>query len=261
MVYSTIKYEVVKPHIACITLNRPERMNAINRTVFEELDDALTRIEQDADVHVFLLTGAPRSDGKPCFSAGADLKAIAEGQSTPVPLALGVTNRLDEFLKPSIAVVDGLCTTGGMEILMACDFRIAAETAQFSDWHLKRLGAGLGSWGASTRLPRLVGLAKAKEMLLTGMLIDGKEAHRIGLVNRVYPPDKLMDGALEMAQAIAEMRPEGVRLTLAFLETSLDLDKHQALRWAQLAPPYLGIASKREEGAKAFVEQKRAEKG
>jgi len=260
MPYTTIKYEVVRPHVALITLDRPERMNAINRVVFEELDDALNTIERDPEVRVFMLTGAPRTDGRPCFSAGADLKAMAEGVSTPVPLALGVTNRIDEFLKPSIAVIDGLCTTGGMELIMACDFRVAADTAQFSDWHLKRLGAGLGSWGASTRLSRLVGLAKAKEMLLTGILIDGAEAHRIGLVNRVVPQARLMDGALEMAQSIAEMRPEGVRLTLAFLETSIDLDKHQALRWAQLAPPYLGISSQREQGARAFVEQKRTAK-
>ena len=88
---------------------------------------------------------------------------------------------------PSIAVVDGICTTGALEIAMACDLRIVADTARISDWHLARLGTGLGGWGASTRLPRLVGVAQAKDIILTGKEIDGVEAHRIGLAQRVVP--------------------------------------------------------------------------
>ena len=258
--YTTIKWEIVEPHIGLITITRPERMNALNRTFFEEISELLDAIDQNDDILCYMITGGPRADGKPCFSAGADMKSRTEVGPTPAWMGLGTTNRIDEMLKPSIAVVDGTCTTGGMELMMACDFRIAAETAQFSDWHLKRTGVGLGSWGASTRLPRLVGLQKAKEMLLTGMLIDGKEAHRIGLVNRVFPSNKLMEGALEMARSIAAMRPEGVRLTLAFLETGQDMPKHQAFRWAQLSPHYMRIYSQMEQASAAFVEQKKKEK-
>jgi len=240
--YETIRYETIEDHVVLITLNRPERLNALNRTLFEELGDAIQRIEEDDDVRVFMVTGAPRPDGRPVFSAGADLKSSEERGPTPHWLANEVIDRIDDMLKPSIAVVDGICTTGAGELAWACDLRVAAETAQFSDWHLKTTGAGIGGWGAATRLTRLVGVDKAKEMLLTGCVIDGVEAKQIGLVNRVYPSERLMEGALEMARAIVGMRPDGVRLTLGFLEHQIDMDKHQALHWAGRVDEVMGIS-------------------
>ena len=190
---------------------------------------------------VAMVHGAPTTDGRAMSTAGADLKPPAGMGPTPHGLANDVINHIDTMRTPSIAVIDGFCTTGGMELILACDLRIASSTAQFCDWHLKNTGAGIGGWGAATRLSRTVGLSKAKEMLLTGMIIDGEEARRIGLVNRTFSSERLMDGALEVARSIAGMRPDGIRLTMGFLERQMDMDLQQALRWADVAPSYMGI--------------------
>lgn len=255
MPYETIKYETVEEHIVLLTLNRPEKLNALNRALFEELDDAVQKIERDQDVLVYMVTGAPRTDGRPMFTAGADLKPPAGMGPTPHWLANDVINHIDTMRTPSIAVIDGFCTTGGMELILACDLRIASSTAQFCDWHLKNTGAGIGGWGAATRLSRTVGLSKAKEMLLTGMIIDGEEARRIGLVNRTFSSEKLMDGALEVARSIAGMRPDGIRLTMGFLEMQMDMDLHQALRWADVAPSYMGIKRRFDDMTERFEQR------
>ena len=255
MPYETIKYETVEEHIVLLTLNRPEKLNALNRALFEELDDAVQKIERDQDVLVYMVTGAPRTDGRPMFTAGADLKPPAGMGPTPHWLANDVINQIDTMRTPSIAVIDGFCTTGGMELILACDLRIASSTAQFCDWHLKNTGAGIGGWGAATRLSRTVGLSKAKEMLLTGMIIDGEEARRIGLVNRTFSSEKLMDGALEVARSIAGMRPDGIRLTMGFLEMQMDMDLHQALRWADVAPSYMGIKRRFDDMTERFEQR------
>ena len=255
MPYETIKYETVEEHIVLLTLNRPEKLNALNRALFEELDDAVQKIERDQDVLVYMVTGAPRTDGRPMFTAGADLKPPAGMGPTPHWLANDVINPIDTMRTPSIAVIDGFCTTGGMELILACDLRIASSTAQFCDWHLKNTGAGIGGWGAATRLSRTVGLSKAKEMLLTGMIIDGEEARRIGLVNRTFSSERLMDGALEVARSIAGMRPDGIRLTMGFLEMQMDMDLHQALRWADVAPSYMGIKRRFDDMTERFEQR------
>ena len=255
MPYETIKYETVEEHVVLLTLNRPEKLNALNRVLFEELDDAVQKIERDQDVLVYMVTGAPRTDGRPMFTAGADLKPPAGMGPTPHWLANDVINQIDTMRTPSIAVIDGFCTTGGMELILACDLRIASSTAQFCDWHLKNTGAGIGGWGAATRLSRTVGLSKAKELLLTGMIIDGEEARRIGLVNRTFSSEKLMDGALEVARSIAGMRPDGIRLTMGFLEMQMDMDLHQALRWAEVAPSYMGIKRRFDDMTERFEQR------
>ncbi|MBM4406613.1 MAG: enoyl-CoA hydratase/isomerase family protein [Chloroflexi bacterium] len=255
MAYENIKFEMAAEHVALVTLNRPKSLNALNKALWEELQDAVNRIETDTAIRVYLITGAPREEGRPWFSAGADLKARATGGPAPHWLANGVVNQIDDMLKPSIAVIDGFCTTGGMELIMACDLRIAAETASFSDWHLKSTGAGIGGWGAATRLARLVGTDKAKEMLLTGLTIDGREAARIGLVNRAVPSASLMATALDTAKTIAGMRPDGVKLTLGFLTLQSEMDKHQALRWAEITPKVMGIERAFKDMTERFIER------
>ena len=252
MAYETIVYEKPEEHVASITLKRPERLNAINGTMLEELDDAVTAIERDDDVRVFLLTGAPRPDGRPCFSAGVDLKMAAEGGRMDPNLGPNVTNNIDDMLKPSIAVVDGPASTGGVELALACDFRLVGQAAQISDWHLKNLGTGLGGWGASTRWTRLVGATRTKEIILTGKVVTAEEAYRIGFATAAHPSDRLWEEALSMARAIAGMSPEGVRMTLAHLDHNMDMSRDQALRFAQLAPKWFGIQSNFQTRAKAF---------
>ncbi|MCH8189859.1 MAG: enoyl-CoA hydratase/isomerase family protein [Chloroflexi bacterium] len=259
MSYRFIEFETVEEHIAVITLNRPERLNALNGPLLEELLSAIRTIEEDADIRVFLLTGAPRADGRPCFSAGVDLKAAAEGIKMDSNLGPTITNDIDDMLKPSIAVIDGVCSTGAVELALSCDLRLVGGNAQISDWHLKNLGTGLGGWGASTRWSRLVGAAATKEIVLTGKVVDGDEAFRIGFATRLYPSERLWDEAMAMARTIAGMRPEGVALTLSHLDHNMDMSRDQALRWAKLSGKWLGVTSNLAEAGRDLMGRKTQE--
>jgi enoyl-CoA hydratase/carnithine racemase len=242
-----LRLERPSEHVAVVVIDAPASANALNGRFFAELTVALDTIEQDDAIRVWLLTGAPRPDGRPWFSSGADLREGVAGRgpgagpqgSAAAPAA--VIDRVDDLLKPSIAVIAGVCTTGALELAMACDLRIAAESARLSDWHLKRTGLGIGAWGAAARLSRLVGVDKAKELLLLGEEVSGTEAERIGLVNKAVPDDDLMPEALRLAATIADRPRRGVRATLGFLQLQADMSKQEALRWAQLTPGYMGL--------------------
>lgn len=234
MEYGCLEYGIPEPGIARIELRRPERLNAINARLLREFDHALRRIEADPEIRVWILGGAARPDGRPCFSAGVDLKAGAEGEMVGETQGYELCNRIDDALKPSIAAIDGVCSTGGAELALACDFRLVGAAAQISDWHLKHLGTGLGGWGASTRWARLVGVQNAKEIILTGRALDAEAALRMGFASAAHPSDQLGSAALALARSIAGMDPRGVRLTLMHLDRGLDLSKDQALRFAQL---------------------------
>jgi enoyl-CoA hydratase/carnithine racemase len=260
MGHETIRYEKRGDGIALVTLDRPRRLNAINRVVLTELDAVLDEIEADDAVRVFLLTGAPRPDGRPCFSAGFDLKSVSEGILPERGLGQRVTDRLDDFLKPSIAVVDGVCSTGGGELAMAADLRVVGSSLELSDWHLKNLGTGLGEWGAATRWARLAGAQKAKEVMLTGRVLGAAEAVSCGWAIAAHPSEKLMDAALEMARAIAGMNPKGVRMTLLHLDRTEDMTREQSLRWSLELPKLVGVRTAIEEKADAVLGKIRKEK-
>jgi enoyl-CoA hydratase/carnithine racemase len=234
--YETLLYERRPDGVAIVTLNRPQRLNAISGRVLEELDAVLDALQADAGARVLLLCGAPRSDGRPCFCAGFDLKSVAEGIVAPRHLGLRVCNRLDDLLIPSIAVVDGVCSTGGAELAVACDLRVVGAQAQISDWHLKNLGTGLGGWGAATRWVRLVGPQKAKELFLTGRVIGPEEAVRIGWAVQQFPSEGLREAALEMATVIAARNPDGVRMILAHMNRAQDLGLDESVAWADQLP-------------------------
>jgi enoyl-CoA hydratase/carnithine racemase len=231
MDYEHIGYTTVDDSIAVVTLNRPQRLNAITPAVLLDLFDAAERIQSDPAIRVWLLTGAPRPDGRPCFSAGVDLKDAAEGGVRDPELGLRLANLIDDMLTPSIAVIDGICTTGGGELAVSCDLRLVGEAAQISDWHLKNLGTGPGGWGSSTRWARLVGAAKAKELFLTGKVMGAQEAYDCGFATSVHPSSSLMEEALVVARQIAQMNPAGVRLTLAHIDHTRDMSRDEALRW------------------------------
>jgi enoyl-CoA hydratase/carnithine racemase len=239
--YEHLRFEVVADHAVQVTLHRPAAANALSPALFAELADVIERIAADDEVRVWMLTGAPRTDGRPWFSAGADLKAATEPYDGPRVDPASVIDRIDDLLKPSIAVIDGFCTTGALELVMACDLRFAAKSARLSDWHLKATGLGIGQWGSAVRLARLVGTDKAKELLLTGVEISGEDAARIGLVHRAIDDDDLHSTALDAATTIAAMPRAGVRTTLGFLAMQEDMAKKEALRWADLAPEHMGL--------------------
>ncbi len=239
--YESIRFEKRSDGIALVTLDRPKRLNALSGPLLDELAHAVERIERDPEIRVFLLRGTPRPDGRPCFSAGVDVQAFADKEGVTEEQGFALTNRIDDLLTPSIAVIDGICTTGAGEIALACDFRLVAHSAEISDWHLAKLGTGLGAWGASTRWARECGVTNAKQMLLTGRVIDGEEAFRIGFASAVFDSADLEAAALEMAGQIAGMNRDGVRLVLAHLDRIADMSRDQALNWAKLSGEWLGV--------------------
>jgi len=233
MPYETVIYEK-KDGVAVITINRAERKNSLSTQLVREMNQVLDEIEQDDEVKVLILTGSPE-----CFCAGADLKEL------PFPPTFlmetnSLFNRIEDLGKPSIAAISGWCLAGGLEMAMCCDLRVASEAARIGDHHI-RIGA-IGGGGATTRLPHIVGIAKAKELIYTGETVSGEEAQNIGLVNRVYPPDKYLEGALELANKIAGMLPSTVKWTKVSLNASLDLDRHSSLHYSDWCTTNIGLA-------------------
>lgn len=145
---------------------------------------------------------------------------------------------------------------GGLEIATCCDLRVASETAQIGDRHAK--SGTIGGAGATTRLPRLVGLAKAKELIFTGDIIDGKEAYRIGLVNQVFPQQKCMEKAMELARQIASIGSVTLRMAKQAITVGKELDTHESLHYAELCARVARSSPERQEGQRAFIEKREA---
>jgi enoyl-CoA hydratase/carnithine racemase len=162
--------------VCTLTLDRPEKLNALDLAAFEALDGHLAALEADADVACVVLRGAGRG-----FCAGADLGELDAGSERPPRYKPGVIERLALLAKPVVAAVHGVCFTGGLELALACDFILADPTARFADTHGK--WGLVGSWGMSQRLPRRIGLAPAKRMMMTARVVEAAEAHAIGLVD------------------------------------------------------------------------------
>lgn len=201
MVYENLIYEK-KDGIAQITINRPEVMNAISPALLSEIKAALEEVRKDDKVGVVVLTGKGRA-----FSAGVDLKSLGDrklegGRVGPILDDPGrdVINAIQAIPKVVIAMVNGYCFTGALEIVLACDLIIASEEAKFGDTHVRW---GLRpSWGMSQRLPWLIGVLKAKELSFTADMITAQEAERIGLVNMVVPAEKIEETVQELAKKI-----------------------------------------------------------
>jgi enoyl-CoA hydratase/carnithine racemase len=240
-------------HVARVTLNRPKRLNAIDGTVLKQLDRVVREIAGDGSVRVWILAGAPRPDGRPCFSAGVDIKAAAEGDPVDVHLGPRVTNAIDDMLKPSIAVIDGVASTGAVELALACDFRLVGEAAEISDWHLKHLDSGLGAWGSPTRWLDLVGPALTKEIILTGRVLSAEDALKAGFASCRSSSATIMDDALQMAQMIARMDPQGVRAALAHIQQSGAPQRDHSLKLAQQIPQWFGDGGSFAERARKLL--------
>ena len=247
-----------------ITLNRPERLNAMSYQCGRELGQVVDEIEKDDEIRVAIITGAPRLDGQGCFSAGADLKerVVASRERPTVLSSLGTIwtgerlgdewyDKVEGMKKITIAAIDGVCTAGGLELALCCDMRVVAETAQISDLHMKNLGT-IGGAAITVRLARAVGAAKAKELAMTGDPIDGKEAWRIGLANQVFPPDKLLKAAKDLARKIARMNSAALTAAKMTIDAAQDLSYRQALRYADVYSIALGPTT---DAAKAFSQR------
>src|SRR5262245_39335642 len=214
--FTTIALER-EQNLAILTLNRPEKRNAIDRAMVREIHAALTSLREDRELRCLIIAGA----GDKVFAAGAD---IAELQKRTREDALEAINsslfkELEELPVPSIAAIKGYALGGGLELAMACDLRVAGRSAKLGQPEVS-LGILAGA-GAIQRLPRLVGYGRAKELLYTGRIIDAEEALRIGLVNRVVDDADVLTSARELAGEIAKQSALAVRLSKAALHASV----------------------------------------
>lgn len=205
---STVLVSIEGP-VAIVTLNRPEVLNAISRDLSARVKEVFSELQARDDVRVAILTGAGRA-----FCAGMDLKELSSGearlQSAGDELGAGHTKfGLGVFDRPIIGAINGAAVTGGMELALCCDFRIGSTAARFADTHAR---VGIISGGRmSSFLSRLIGIGRAKEMSLTGRMVDAATAERWGLLNRVVEPDELLPTCIALAQDIAAMDPNVVR--------------------------------------------------
>ena len=247
----------VEGKIGVITLNRPERLNVIGNDLLNDLEAILKDIEKDDDLGALVVTGT----GK-VFVAGADIKEIrlVEGIVAAHKFVARVHqsfNRIEALEKPVIAAVNGLALGGGCELALVCDIRIAAETAIFGLPEIK-LGVLPGA-GGTQRLPRLIGVGRAKEMLYSGESIDAQEAFRIGLANRVVADDSLMETALEMAGRLSEKPPVALKLIKSAVDRGIGMDLKTALEYETRCFEMLFTTRDQKEGMRAFVEKRNPE--
>jgi enoyl-CoA hydratase/carnithine racemase len=250
-----------KDKIAIITINRPEAMNAIDPETTEELSKAWMDFRDDPSLWVAILTGA----GDKAFSAGADLKKMIPFLATLSPFQRreqeekgpgfgGITRGLNIW-KPTIAAINGFCLAGGLEMALACDIRVAAEHATFGLMEVSR-GIIPGA-GGTQRLPRMIPLAKAMEMILLAQRIDAQEALRLGLVNRVVSLPKVMPTAMEIAEAILQNGPLAVRAAKEAIIRGLSMPLEEGLRLEGVLQSYLLKTEDAVEGPRAFAEKRK----
>lgn len=253
----TLLYEV-RDNVALITLNRPDRMNTLGGSMKPDLARAFFDLARaDDHVRAVLLTGS----GDRAFCAGADIKERADNQviGTDYFVAQKATHDLfrniEEFEKPVIAAINGVALGGGLELALCCDIRIAAASARFGLPEIK-LGV-IPAAGGTQRLPRLIGEARAKELILTADLVDAETALRYGIVSRVLEQDALMPAALELAQRIAEHPPLAVRFAKRAINRGMQTDLDSGLEYERYAAAMIVDSEDRKEGMRAFVEKRK----
>jgi enoyl-CoA hydratase/carnithine racemase len=243
--------------LATVRLNRPDRYNALGSLIVEELGRALDAVEGDGDARVVILTGV----GERAFSSGVDLKERAEmdaDERWAHNRALNAfAERLAKLQVPTIAALNGLAFGGGLEITLACDFRIAAEGATFS---LPEVGIGIvPGAGGTQRLPRLIGPTRAKEMILTGRKVDAATALKMGLVSKVVPPTELMQEARALGEEISANSPFALAHAKAAVDLALETTIEQGLRYETAAIRATLSSTDYEVGLGAFAQKQTPE--
>jgi enoyl-CoA hydratase len=252
MAYETITLAVAD-RVATLTVNRPDKLNALNDRVIAELGEAINATRENTDVGGVILTGAGRA-----FVAGADISELEKhGAISAKMLAQrgqDVFRRFETSPKPVIAAVNGFALGGGCELAMACHIRLASDAAKFGQPEVK-LGL-IPGYGGTQRLPRLVGKGRALQLLLTGDMIDAQEAYRIGLVNRVVPANELIGAATAMLKAILANGPLAVAHCIEAVNRGYDLPLDEALTLEATAFGLLAATDDKREGTHAFLEKR-----
>lgn len=255
MAYETLGLEV-EAGVALLTINRPERRNALNATVRREIIEALDALRDDDDVRVMVITGA----GDTAFVAGADLVEFTERTPLEQRAVLNGRRVYDEvaaFPKPTIAMVNGYALGGGCELALACDIRVAGRSAALGQTEI-RVGLIPGG-GGTQRLPRIVGIGQAMRMVLTGDILDADEATRIGLVDLLVDDDALRDRTLEMARRIAGYSPVALRLAKDALRSAMEAPLSTGVRLERELFVTAFASEDRREGVNAFLEKRTPE--
>lgn len=250
---TSVRYACDDDGVALVTINRPDKLNALNATVIADLDQCFTTARDDTGVKGVILTGA----GEKSFVAGADIGGFQTlNANTGRALALAgqaVFNRIEAMPKPVIAAVNGYALGGGCELAMACHLRVAAETASFGQPEVN-LGL-IPGYGGTQRLPRLVGRGRATELILTADRIGAQRAYEIGLVNTVVPAADLLETAKALLRKIATKAPVAVQLSLAALQ-GLDLPLEHALTYEATLFGQACATDDFREGVAAFLERR-----
>jgi enoyl-CoA hydratase/carnithine racemase len=258
---SNILYEK-KGQVRLITINRAEKMNSLDFAANDELVDLWYEFEEDEDARVAVITGA----GSQAFCAGADLKtytlAFAQTSApefrkkyTNGPGFGGITRNLD-IDKPIIAAVNGFAISGGFELALACDLRFCSENAEFAlqdaKWGFHACDGGL------IRLPQIIGMGHAMEIILSGERVNAEHAYRIGLVNRIYPQGALLERALDYAQMLASRAPLSHRFAKEVVRRSMGMHQDEALKWESRSFYDVGMTEDLKEGVTSFKERRAA---
>jgi enoyl-CoA hydratase len=253
--YETLLFEK-RERVGIITINRPDKRNALNIKTREEGAALLDELRNDASINVVVITGA----GDKAFVAGADIAEFAGRTAMmqrDVMTARSLFTAIDTFPKPIIAMINGYCLGGGCELALACDIRIASETASFGQPEIN-LGIIPGG-GGTQRLSRLIGEGKAMEMILTGEIIDAKSAFQIGLVNHVFPPDVLQAKTMEIANRIAEKSPIALSLAKEAVKLASRSSLDEGLRREVDLFALCFSTEDKNEGVSAFLEKRKPE--
>lgn len=252
--YKTLMYEK-KESIGLLTINRPQKLNAISKKLTEELKQFLDEVEKDDELRVLVITGA----GDKAFVAGADINELVDRDAQ---LGREVSRerqeifaRIENLPVPVIAAVNGYALGGGLELALACNIRICSDKAQFGAPEVK-LGIIPGD-GGTQRLPRLVGLGRAMEMILTGDFVDAQEAYRIGLVNKVYPHQELMERVMALARKIASRPPLAVRFAKEAVNRSQEGDSASGYALESYLHALSCTTEDKKEGVTAFLEKRK----
>ena len=237
-----------------ITMNRPEALNALNDQVLRDLEQVLDQVEQEEEILVAVITGAGRS-----FVAGADIGQMSQLSAVEAK-KFGVYGnqvflKLENLTKPTIAAVNGFALGGGCELSLACDIRLASEKAKFGQ---PEVGLGITpGFGGTQRLPRLIGVSRAMELILTARTISAQEALELGLVSHVYGPEELMDRALELADAIAANAQVAVRQSKAAIRRGLQTDMATGAAYESEAFALCFATVDQKEAMRAFLNKEK----
>jgi enoyl-CoA hydratase len=255
MTYQTLLFDV-RDSLAFVTVNRPEKLNALNDQVMAELTLVAERITVEPDIRGAIITGS----GPKAFIAGADIGDLSrQGPFDGKARAMrgqAVLRRLETCGKPVLAAVNGFALGGGCELAMACHLRVASENARFGQPEVK-LGIAPG-YGGTQRLPRLVGKGIALQLILSGEMIDAQEAYRIGLVNKVVPAADLMAESEKLMRGILAMAPLAVRLCLEAVDQGYEMTLDEGLLLEANHFGLLAATHDMKEGTTAFLEKRPA---